>query len=239
MGLEVYIITAIAGFIAAFLSGSTAVGGAALMTSVLTICLGGTYAVPVLTIVMLISNLTRAVLGFHEIDWKSVKLFLVTSLPLSLFGALGFTLLPKIIVNKILGIAVIIFVILKLLGRIKVIASKKSILFFGFISGFLSGFVGSSGPISAALFFSLGLSPIGYVASEATAVSIIHIGKIIVYGSLMNIEWKLWIFAIIIGCIMMVGTLLAKAFIGKIKVESFDLYVSVVMLLMGVYMVVS
>ena len=44
MGLEVYIITAIVGFIAAFLSGSTAVGGAALMTAVLTICLGGEYA---------------------------------------------------------------------------------------------------------------------------------------------------------------------------------------------------
>ncbi len=239
MGLEVYIITAIVGFIAAFLSGSTAVGGAALMTAVLTICLGGEYAVPVLTIVMLISNLTRAGLGIHEIDWKSVKLFLITSLPLSLLGALGFTLLPKAVVNKVLGISVIIFVILRFLKFRQAVVGKKAILLFGFISGFLSGFVGSSGPISAALFFSLGLSPVGYVASEAVAVSVIHIGKIIVYGSLMNIEWKLWIFAIAIGCIMMLGTLLAKKFIGKFKVESFDMYVSVAMLLMGIYMVVS
>lgn len=47
------------------------------------------------------------------------------------------------------------------------------------------------------------------------------------------------IFAIAIGCIMMLGTFLAKKFIGKFKVESFDMYVSVAMLLMGIYMVVS
>lgn len=239
MELGVYIIAGVAGLIAAFLSGSTAVGGAALMTAVLTICIGGEYAVPVLTIVMLISNLARAGLGFHEIDWKSVKLFLIPSLPLSLLGALGFTLLPKIMVNKILGIAVVAFVFLKMFKFQKIVAGKKSISFWGFVSGFLSGFVGSSGPISAALFFSLGLSPTGYIASEAAAVSIIHIAKIIVYGSIMNIERKLWVFAIIIGGIMMLGTFLAKKFIGKIKGKSFDLYVLVTMLLMGIYMVIS
>lgn len=239
MDISIYFIISTVGLIAAFLSGTTAVGGAALMTVMLTIFLGGEYAVPVLTIIMLIANLTRAVSGYKEIDWKSVGLFLLTSLPLSLLGALGFTLLPKNLVNKVLGTAVIAFVALRYRIFRNVVAGRKSILATGFISGFLSGFVGSSGPISAALFFSLGLSPVGYIASEAAAVSVLHVGKIIVYGSLMNIKLELWIFAAFIGCIMIVGTVMANIFVGKFKTEYFNNYVSIIMALMGIYMILS
>lgn len=239
MDIWIYLIISIVGFVAALLSGTTAVGGAALMTVVLTLFLGGEYAVPILTIIMLIANLTRAILGYKEIDWKSVRLFLITSLPFSLLGALGFTLLPKDVVNKILGAAIIIFVILKHVKFKKMIAGKKTILSCGFISGFLSGFVGSSGPISAALFFSLGLSPIGYIASEAAAVSVLHIGKIIVYGSLINIKLELWIFAIVVGCVMIGGTMLANKYVEKFKPVTFNKYVSIVMILMGIYMILS
>lgn len=231
-----FILSAV-GFAAAFLSGTSAIGGAAIMTIALTFFLGGEFAVPALTIVMLIANLTRAISGYKEIDWKNVGYFLITSLPLSLLGALGFTLLPKNIVNKLLGIATITFVIIKHFKFKEDIVGKKTILSAGFISGFLSGFVGSSGPISAALFFSLGLSPAGYVASEAAAVSVLHIGKIIVYGSILNISPDIWIVAAIIGLVMIGGTMLARKYIKKIKPESFEKYVSIIMIFMGVYMI--
>ena len=239
MDIKIYILSGIIGLIAAFLSGTTAVGGAALMTAILTLLIGGEFAVPALTIVMLIANLTRAISGYKEIEWKSVGLFLITSLPLSLLGALGFTLLPKNLVNKVLGVAVIIFVILKYVKFNNSKAGKKTILSVGIVSGFLSGFVGSSGPISAALFFSLGLSPVGYVASEAAAVSVLHVAKILVYRSLMDIQHEIWIFSVIIGCVMIVGTILANRFVGKIKPEPFQKYVSFVMILMGLYMLLG
>ena len=39
----------------------------------------------------------------------------------------------------------------------------------GAVTGLLSGLVGSAGPIGAAVFLSLGLPPLVYVASDATA----------------------------------------------------------------------
>lgn len=153
MNVTVYIVVSIIAFIAAILSGTAVVGGAALMTIILTFFLGGELAVPILTIIMLIANLTRAFSGFKEIDWKKVCLFLITAFPLSLLGALGFTFLPQNAVNIILGIAIIIFSVLKYVRLNKITLGKKSILGIGFVSGFLSGFVGSSGPISAIFFF--------------------------------------------------------------------------------------
>lgn len=239
MGLQTYFIAIVIAFVAAFVSGSTAVGGAALMTFTLTVLIGGEYTVPVLTIVMLFANLTRAISGFKEIDWKSVRLFLVTSLPLSLLGALGFTLLSQKIVNKILGVAIIMFVIIKHVKFKNLKANNTTILSTGAISGFLSGFVGSSGPISAALFFSLGLSPVAYVASEAAAVSVLHIAKLLVYNSMMNINFEFWIFSIVIGGVMLIGTVVANKFINKLNPKKFETYVSVMMIIMGIYMILN
>lgn len=237
MNIMVYVIVSIIAFLAAFLSGTSAVGGAALMTIILTLFFGGELAVPILTIVMLIANLTRALAGVKEIAWKNVGLFLLTSFPLSLFGALGFVLLPKNTVNIVLGIATILFSVLRLVKLKEIKLGTKSILSIGVISGFLSGFVGSSGAISAMLFFSLGLSPVGFIASEAAAVSFLHIGKIIVYGSLLDIKFEIWLFAVLIGCVMIAGTLLGNRFVKKINIESFEKYVSIIMIVMGLYMI--
>ena len=238
MSVIEYGIVAIIAFLAAVLSGTSAVGGAALMTVILTLFFGGELAVPILTIVMLMANLTRAFAGVKEIAWKDVGLFLLTSFPLSLFGALEFALLPKNAINIVLGIATIIFGALKLVEFKKFKLGTRSILSIGAISGFLSGFVGSSGTISAMLFFSLGLSPVGFVASEAAAVSILHIGKIIVYGSLLDIKYEIWLFAVLVGCVMIAGTLLGNRFIIKVNLKSFEKYVSFIMIIMGLYMII-
>lgn len=68
-------------------------------------------------------------------------------------------------------------------------------------------------------------------------MSFLHVGKIIVYGSFLNIKLEIWIFAVIIGCVMMAGTILANKFVRKINTETFKKYVSVVMIIMGIYMI--
>ena len=53
----------------------------------------------------------------------------------------------------------------------------------GGIVGLLSGLVGSAGPLGAAIFLSLGLPPVAYVASEAVTAFVMHGVKIIVISS--------------------------------------------------------
>lgn len=237
MDLKTFILVGIISIIASFISGTTGVGGSAIMTVTLTALLGGELAVPILTLVMLVSNLARAFCGRKEIDWKNVKLFLVLSLPLSLLGALGFTLLPQSAVNKVIGISILVFIAFSYYRKKEIKMSNKAMLIGGGISGFISGFVGSSGPISAVLFFSLNLSPVGYVASEAMAVSVLHIGKIIVYKSMMDIELNVWLLGLSISVFMIVGTVLANLCLKKFNLKAFHHYVSLAIALMAVYLI--
>lgn len=49
---------------------------------------------------------------------------------------------------------------------------------------FLSGLAGSVGPLGAAVFLSLGLPPVAYVASEASTATSMHIVKTIIMVNL-------------------------------------------------------
>ena len=113
----IYGILIAASFAAAFVSGAAGFGGALLLLPVVTACVGAELAVPVLTIAQLIGNLSRMAFGFREIDWRSVGLFSITALPLAALGAFGFAVLPKDIVTRCIGAALILLVLAKTLKK--------------------------------------------------------------------------------------------------------------------------
>lgn len=67
-------------------------------------------------------------------------------------------------------------------------AGNKTLLAGGAITGLLSGLAGSGGPIGAAVFLTLGLPPISYIASEATTATAMHILKTVIYSKLINVD---------------------------------------------------
>ena len=225
-------------FLAALLSGSAGFGGSLLLFSIATACVGTELAVPVLTIAQLIGNIARMTTGFKQIEWKSVAKFSLTSLPLAALGAFGFSLLPKDIVTRCIGLVIVMFVIIKTLSKKNLPNSNGTLLIGGAITGGLSGLCGSGGPIGAAVFSSLGLAPIAYIASEAATATAMHILKIIVYSKLTDVNLKSALIGISMGVCMFVGTYVAKHFIKKVEKGKFQKYVSVLLIIVGLYMLV-
>jgi transcriptional antiterminator NusG len=84
-------------------------------------------AVPVLTIAQLIGNLSRMAFGFKQIDWKSVRLFCITALPLAALGAFGFSVLPKDIVTRCIGAVLIALVLFKMLKKVEFKGGKRKV----------------------------------------------------------------------------------------------------------------
>jgi uncharacterized protein len=146
-----------AAFVAAAISGAAGFGGALLLLPLLVATVGATHAVPLLTVAQLIGNLSRAGFGFTQIQWKPVAVFLLGAIPLSIFGAFSFLQLPKDLVTRAIGIAILIFVVLKFFGVLKLKGGHTLLVAGGGVVGFLSGLVGSAGPLGAAIFLSLGL----------------------------------------------------------------------------------
>ena len=233
-----YVLLSIAAFLAAAISGAAGFGGALLLLPVLIATVGTVQAVPLLTLVQLIGNLSRVGFGFKQIKWKPVGMFLIGAVPLCVAGALLFAELPKTIINRCIGAAILLFTILTLSGVLKLKPGNFLLIAGGGLVGFLSGLVGSAGPLGAVIFLTLGLPPVAYIASEATTALVMHGVKTVVYQSTLTIDPKVWLLAALMGLSMILGTWVSKRVIERLDPKKFQLFVSVLLILMAAYMII-
>lgn len=228
----------IAAFAAAAISGAAGFGGALLLLPLLVATVGVTEAVPLLTIAQLIGNLSRAGFGFSQIRWKPVGLFLLGAAPLSILGALSFVQFPKEWVTRAIGAAILVFVVLKYFGVLKIKGGSSLLVVGGSVVGFLSGLVGSAGPLGAAIFLSLGLPPVAYIASEATTALAMHGIKAVVYQHYITLDREFWFLAVLMGAAMILGTWSAKRVIEQMPREKFQMFVAILLVAIAGYMLV-
>ena len=233
------VILLIGSFIASVISGAAGFGGSLLLLPVVTMCIGAELSVPVLTLAQLIGNLARVSAGYKEISWKHVGLFSVTALPLAALGAFGFSILPKAMVTRFVGAGLILLVLLKLFAKKELPADNRTFLLGGALTGGLSGLVGSGGPIGAAVFLALGLSPVGYIASEAMTAVLMHVVKTIIYGKFAGMTLQAGILGLAMGFSMLIGTYVARHFIRNMPKDKFKTYVTILLLVVGLYMLIT
>lgn len=228
----------IAAFMAAAVSGAAGFGGALLLLPLLITAVGMTQAVPLLTIAQLIGNLSRTGFGFTQIHWNPVMLFLLGAIPLTVLGALSFVQLPKELVMRVIGAAILIFVALRYFSVLKLKGSSTLLLAGGGVVGFLSGLVGSAGPLGAAIFLSLGLPPVAYIASEAMTALVMHGVKTVVYQQYIVLDREFWFLAALMGLAMVLGTWSVKRVIERIPKEAFQRFVAILLVAIAGYMVI-
>jgi len=233
-----FILLFVAAFAAAAISGTAGFGGALLLLPLLVATVGVTQAVPLLTIAQLIGNLSRAGFGFSQIYWKPVGLFLIGAIPFCILGALSFVQLPKELVTRTIGVAILIFVLLKYFSLLKIKSGSTLLFGGGAVVGFLSGLVGSAGPLGAAIFLSLGLPPVAYIASEATTALVMHGVKTAVYQHYISLDREFWFLAALTGVAMILGTWSAKRVIERMSREKFQRFVTILLVTIACYMVV-
>jgi len=233
-----YTILFIAAFAAAFISGAAGFGGALLLLPLLVATVGVTKAIPLLTIAQFIGNLSRVGFGFKYIQWKPVSLFLLGAFPFSILGALSFIQMPKSMVTRIIGAAILLFVGLKYFGHLKIKSTSALLVGGGMVTGFLSGLVGSAGPLGATIFLSLGLPPIAYIASEATTALTMHAAKTIVYQQSISLNRAAWLLAALMGVAMVFGTWSANRVIERVPKKYFLNFVTILLVITAGYMVI-
>lgn len=225
-------------FVAAAISGAAGFGGALLLLPLLTHIVGAELAVPLLTLAQFGGNIARVAFGFRQIHWPPVGLFLTTALPAAILGALSFVTIPKLFVVRFIGGAILYFVVLRLSGRLQLVAGTRTLLFGGVLTGFLSGLVGSAGPLGAAVFLSLGLTPTAYIASEATTALTLHAVKTVVYQHHLSLSTDAWLLALLLGVAMVLGTWVSKRFIERLHPDRFRGFVTVLLAVIAVQMII-
>jgi uncharacterized protein len=224
-------------WLAATVSGAAGFGGALVLLPVLTSALGVKAAVPVLTIMQLLGNLSRVWFGRTQIAWKPVGYFLLGALPLAVVGSLLFTGLPADAITRGVGVLLLVIVALRHLGFTKVITTNFGFLAGGAVTGLLSGVAGSAGPLGAAFFLGLDLGAVAYVASEAVTASAMHVTKIVVYQRYALIGPQELQYGLFLGSAMILGSWTGKQVIERLPKTAFRRIVEILLVLSALQLI--
>lgn len=243
MTLATILLLFVGALLAATVSGAAGFGGALLLLPWLTRLVGVAEAVPLLTAAQLVGNLTRAALGARQIDWRAVGAFVVTGIPAAVCGALLFTQVasPRHLA-RIIGAALLGFVALRASGRLRFdrpAAATRLLAIGGAVTGLLSGFVGSSGPISAAIFLALGLPPVAYIATDATASLLVHLAKSVVYARQLPRGDAFLVAATVLSAGMILGSILGKHVASRVPRATFERAVTVLLVLAALQLIIA
>lgn len=233
-----YALLLLGAFAAAAISGAAGFGGTLLLLPLLTRVVGVEAAVPLLTMAQFIGNLSRVGFNYRHIRWRPVAIFLTAAIPAAIFGALSFVSLPKEIVVRVIGGAILCFVLLRVLGLAKFEPSNRLLVAGGALVGFLSGLVGSAGPLGAAIFLTLNLPPLAYVGSEAATAVMMHPVKMAVYETKLDHGPGFWPLALALGAAMVIGTWASKRIIERISADRFRMFVGLLLVAIALEMLI-
>ncbi len=204
--------------VASTLSSLAGFGGSLLLLPVLVHLFGPTAAIPIFTVSGFFSNGARSVLGRTVISWKPVARFVAGAVPGAIVGSIVFVEASPVLVQRSLAA----FLVLMMFARKTLLRTAWpawTLPLAGFASAVVSGVFGFSGPLSAAIFFSLGLSPASYIASEATAAVFIHGVKAVTYQRLDALSGETLLWGVYVGGVMAVGAWIGRRWIETIPHE--------------------
>jgi uncharacterized membrane protein YfcA len=237
--VEQFLILLLAGFLAAVLSGTAGFGGALLLLPVLVHVLGPLAAVPVLTLAQLFGNGSRVWFNRHNLQWRPIGYFLFSAVPLSVAGSFLFTQARSEFVQASIGLFLILMVGYRRFKKTSASSRHTHLLLGGALTGFLSGLAGSAGPLGAAFFLSLSLSPTAYLGSEAFTAMIMHLTKSVVYSKYALIGTKELLTGLVVGIGMIAGSYAGKKIAEKLPHRTFVLIVEFLLVLSGLQLLWS
>ena len=167
-------------FLTSALTAAFGIGGGVAMLGALSAAIPPATIVAVHGIVQLGSNLGRAILQRQHAVWRLIGMFTLGSVAGVALGAWLVVALPVKVLLAALGLFILWMVWLPK-PRIPGL-ERTGMLIGGFISSVLTMFVGATGPFIQSMLVAYGLDKKGIVATQAVAMAIQHLLKVIAFG---------------------------------------------------------
>ena len=207
---------------------STIAGGGTpiIMIPLIGFFLGSTAIAPVITTVMLCGHPQRLWLYWKYIDWKIMGWYLPGAMVGAVLGAIAYTRIQL----EWLPILLAVFLII---STISYNWSENSLepaftvypwyfLPSGFVFAFLSGIIGSTGPLLNPLYINYGLLKEDLIATKSAHLLVIHIIKIITYGIYGALNPTYLGYGLLMGLAAFPGNWLGHKILSRISVPHFQ-----------------
>lgn len=234
--LPVLAITLAAGTI----GGVVGFGSAVILLPVCAYAFGAAQAVPILTVAVLIGNLSRAAFSWRETDWPAVATYGAGAVPAAAAGAFIFVALDASLIHRLLGTFILLMIPARRWAAHRGMKIQRWHLFpLGAAMGLLSGVVGTVGPINAPFFLAYGLVKGAYLATEALGAATVHLTKSAVYGRFGALDLETLTYGLVIGLALIAGSWLGKRIVVRLDTPVFVGTIEVLLAVTGVLMVLG
>ena len=170
----------LASLITAFVGVFTGAAGGVMLLGLMALALPPAVLLPVHTVVMLGSGITRTMIMWRDVIRGTVLPFIVGAVLGGIAGANVFVALPQSVLLLILGVFMLVVTWLPKLGRIGAERSRFAVL--GFFATFLGVFVSATGSLLAPFLASHSPNRYKMVATMGALMTVTHVAKLAAFG---------------------------------------------------------
>jgi hypothetical protein len=234
-GLDQVLLLLVAALAASTLAAVAGFGGAAILLPVLVLVVGPRDAIPVLTIAQLVGNGSRVVLNRDAVSWRIVGWFALGGVPAALIGGFLFASAPLDALTRLIGAFLLASVAWRHLRPAPSgVLGERTFTLIGAVFAFASALVGSVGPIMAPFFLAAGLVKSAYIGTEAAATVVMHLAKLVAYGTAALLTAATVAVGLVMAPAMIAGSWIGKRIVDRLPEQIFVAVIEVVLVVTGV-----
>jgi uncharacterized protein len=225
------------GLVAGTISGIVGTGSSIMLMPVLIYEYGPKQAVPIMAVAAVMSNLSRILAWYREVDWRACAAYSVPAIPAAALGARTLLVLPSRIVDISIGLFLIAMVPVRhWLTSHQLKLSLWHLAVGGAAIGYLTGIVVSTGPLSVPLFLFYGLTKGAFLATEAASSLGMYVSKSVTFQRFGALTPDVALQGLIAGSSLMFGAFIAKRFVLHLEPEMFRRLMDGIMIAAGLSM---
>jgi uncharacterized membrane protein YfcA len=236
---EVALLT-VAALAASTLAAVAGFGGAAILLPVLVALFGPRDAIPILTIAQLVGNGSRVVINRDAVDRRIVGWFALGGIPAALIGGLLFAAAPLDALTRLIGAFLLASVAWRhVRPHPSGALGPRTFTVIGAFFAFASALVGSIGPLMAPFFLAAGLVKSAYIGTEAAATVVMHVAKLVAYGTAALLTAATVGIGLVMAPAMIAGSLIGKRIVDRLPERAFVAIIEVVLVVAGLVFLVG
>jgi uncharacterized membrane protein YfcA len=230
----------VAALAASTLAAVAGFGGAAILLPVLVALFGPRDAIPILTIAQLVGNGSRVVINRDAVDRRIVGWFALGGIPAALIGGFLFAAAPLDALTRLIGVFLLASVAWRHLRPCPSGAlGPRTFTVIGAFFAFASALVGSVGPIMAPFFLAAGLVKSAYIGTEAAATVVMHVAKLVAYGTAALLTAATVGIGLLMAPAMIAGSVIGKRIVDRLPERVFVAIIEVVLVGAGLVFLVG
>ena len=233
LSLSTLMFIGVTALLTAVLHGATGMAGGILMAAILSHIIGIKAAVPVMTVALILSHLSRAALYARDTDWAVAKRVLLFGCPTIMIGALVFSQIGATIIAIVFAVFLALSLPVKHWARRHDIRTEPGMLAAASaVWGMLAGNVIGPGFFLAPFLLGTGMNRLAFVGTLATVTLTMNILKASVFSvtALINIETLT--LGILIGLITIPGNWLGRSLLKRLTDSSHRVAIDVLTIIM-------